>query len=650
MARTAGSTGAILLALVLVPVLTLALIPLNWLKGPIVERVEAATGRTLRIEGDLDIDWGLRPTLRVGRLQFENADWSDVPIMVEAGSLTISIDLPKLFAGHVVIPEISVREPQLLLERGPDRRPNWKLREEKPEEPPSLPDIRRLHIEDARVRYREQATETDVQVQLQSGADTGGGSLRVEGEGTLHGETFVLNARGDSLLALYDAKRPYRLRVDLQARENKFRAEGTLDDPLQLGALDLRLAASGPDPARLNDLLQISLPSLPPYDVQGRLQLQGETWLFTDLIGTVGDSDLQGRFSVRLDGKLPRVSADLQSKRLDLDDLGGLVGAEPAAGPGETVSPEQRQAKGERKAGSRILPDDPIDAQKLQSFNADVRYRAARVDAGKLPIDGLEIDARIQNGELRLTPLRFQIGKGSVDAQTMLNTRKKPLSAEVLFEVRNVDLRRVLAAFEISDESAGTVAGRAKLWMEGDSVGALLASTDGGLYLLMTGGYLDQLLVELAGLDAAESVAAFLGKDKNVPIECGYADLQSKDGVVRIPTLVIDSTDTLFLADGSIDFNDESLNVELRPEPKDWSPVALRGPLHIEGTFKDVELRPGASVLARGAAAVLTAAAAPVAALLPLIETGPAKGESSPLCGTLMQTMRKDTEKEQRQE
>jgi len=264
--------------------------------------------------------------------------------------------------------------------------------------------------------------------------------------------------------------------------------------------------------------------------------------------------------------------------------------------------------------------------------------------------DGLEVDARIQNGELRLTPLWFQIGKGAVDAQLMLNTHKQPLSAEVSMEVRNVDLRRVLAAFEISDESAGTVAGRAKLWMEGDSIGALLASADGGLYLLMTGGYLDQLLVELAGLDAAESVAAFLGNDKKVPIECGYADLQSKDGVVRIPTLVLDSTDTLFLADGSIDLNDESLNVVLRPEPKDWSPVALRGPLHIEGTFKDVVLRPGASVIARGAAAVLTAVAAPLAALLPLIETGPAEGESSPLCGALMQTLRKDTEKEQRQE
>lgn len=648
--RWSNWLGVLTLALILAPGLALTVIPLDWLKDPIAERVEAATGRSLRIVGDIDIDWGLRPTLQVGGLQFGNADWSDVQNMVEVESLVISIDLPELLTGDVVIPVLSVRAPLLLLERGPDGLANWTLRKNVPNEPLSLPDIRRLEILDGRVRYREQMTETDVHVRVQSDAETQGGALYMDGEGTLHGETFVLHVRGDSLLAIHDRQRPYRIGIFLQARDNRFRAEGALDDPLQLGGLDLRLSASGPDPTRLNDLLQIAVPSLPPYALQARVQYLGETWQFSDLSGTVGDSDLSGQFSIHTDGKLPRVSGDLQSKRLDFDDLAGLVGAEPAAGPGETVSPEQRQAKAKRKAGPRVLPTVPINVQKLQTFNADLRYRAARVDAGKLPIDALEINAQLQDGELRLKPLRFEIGRGAIVAQLLLNTRRQPLSADVSIEVRNVDLRRMLAAFEISDDSAGTVAGRAKLWMEGDSTATLLASVDGGLYLLMTGGYLDQLLVELAGLDAAESVAVFLGEGKRVPIECGYADLQSTDGVVRISTLVLDSTDTLFLADGSINMNDESLDVILRPEPKDWSPVSLRGPLHIEGTFKDVVLRPGASVIARGAAAVFGAAVAPLAALLPLIETAPAKGKGSPLCGMLMRSLRKATVMEQNRE
>ena len=644
-------TGATLLALALVLILILVLVPLNLLKEPIEEAVAAATGRTLHIGGDLDIDWGLRPQLRIGSLQFGNADWSEAPVMAEARTIAASIDIPALFTGRLHIPELSLTAPRLLLERNADGLVNWKLREEEPREPTPLPDIGRLRIEDGHVQYRELDGSTDLQVSVESGgADTRAEALHIQGQGTLHDQPFALDARGDSLLALYDSQRPYQLRVELEAEETRIEAEGQIDDPQQLQGVDLDVDLAGPDPARLNRLLAIALPNLPPYQVRGRLQRQGAVWAFRDFHGKVGDSDLRGSVKIDMAGDIPKVFAELHSKALDFDDLGSLVGGEPSTQPGETASTEQQQARAEREADDRLLPDAKLDAQKLQNFNAEVRYRATRVDAGKLPVDELVLDFKLQDGNLALMPLRFRIGKGAIDLEIQTKTREQPMTTQLSAEIRNVDLRHVLAAFEAGDESAGTVAGRAKLWMTGNSIAALLGSADGGLYLLMSGGHLDQLLVELAGLDAAESVAALLGKDKRVPIECAYADLQSKNGLVRIPTLVIDSTDTLFFADGSINLKDETLDVELRPEPKDWSPVSLRGPLHIGGTFMDVELRPGASVLARGAAAVLSAVAAPLAALLPLLETGPAEGEGSPLCGGLMESMQRDTEKEQREQ
>jgi hypothetical protein len=57
--------------------------------------------------------------------------------------------------------------------------------------------------------------------------------------------------------------------------------------------------------------------------------------------------------------------------------------------------------------------------------------------------------------------------------------------------------------------------------------------------------------------------------------------------------------------------------------------ISLRSPLYVKGTFKnpDVGVDKGVLAMKAGGAAVLAAVAAPIAALLPLINMGP--GEDS---------------------
>lgn len=88
--------------------------------------------------------------------------------------------------------------------------------------------------------------------------------------------------------------------------------------------------------------------------------------------------------------------------------------------------------------------------------------------------------------------------------------------------------------------------------------------------------------------------------------------------------LAFDTTDTVLHGEGTVNLRDESLDLRLVPEPKDVSPVSLRGPLRVGGRLKDPAFGPEPAPLAlRGAAAAALYAVAPPAALLALIETGP---------------------------
>src|SRR5690606_11606144 len=56
----------------------------NWCKGPVERAVEARTGRSFEIGGNLDVDLGRTTTIRADALQLGNPGWSRQATMATA--------------------------------------------------------------------------------------------------------------------------------------------------------------------------------------------------------------------------------------------------------------------------------------------------------------------------------------------------------------------------------------------------------------------------------------------------------------------------------------------------------------------------------------------------------------------------------------
>ena len=140
----------------------------------------------------------------------------------------------------------------------------------------------------------------------------------------------------------------------------------------------------------------------------------------------------QGLDGVRLGGERPKVSGDLLSERFDLDDLAGLIGRPPAAGPGETASPRQEKKEEAVKESPYVIPDAKLNAERWQALDLDVHFRGQRVTAGKLPLEAVEFrivmdnrpaadrsaqgdGRRLAGGRLRRGRLHHQAAAGEVD-------------------------------------------------------------------------------------------------------------------------------------------------------------------------------------------------------------------------------------------
>ena len=625
-------------------ILTLAIVVLvllwdwNWFKGPIERQVEQRTGREFDIAGNLDVDLGWVPTIRADRVRFGNAAWSKQPTMASADRVEFKLELKPLFRRNVRIPELRLSQPALNLEMGPDRIGNWTFGAPGTMEP----EFRRVWIDDGTLAFLDATSKTDIKVDVASQAPKGDETappITAKGGGRWQGNRFTVQGRAESPLALGNTDSPYRIDARATAGATRAHARGTLLDPLRLRDFDLKLALSGKNLQDLYPLLGLTLPASPPYSLDGRFtrEITHETkggrvvWHYDGFTGKVGDSDIGGNASVETGGKRPYLRATLTSRRLDFDDLAGFVGAAPQTGGGEATNPELAALAARQGARSRVLPDTPYKLDRLRAMDADVRWKAHRINAPTLPLDDMDAHLTLEDGLLRLDPLNFGVAGGDIRSIIRMDAREATIRTRAQIAARGLNLPELLPDVKLARDAIGKVGGNIAIAGSGNSIARMLATSDGDIAMGMGRGQISNLLMEYAGLDIAEALKFLITKDRKVPVRCAFGDFTVRNGIMTTRALAFDTTDTIIIGDGTISLRDETLDLRLRPRPKDRSIFSLRSPLLVSGTFKDPSFRPDLKrVGLRGAIALTLASIAPPLALLATIELGPGEDSS---CG-----------------
>jgi AsmA protein len=102
--------------------------------------------------------------------------------------------------------------------------------------------------------------------------------------------------------------------------------------------------------------------------------------------------------------------------------------------------------------------------------------------------------------------------------------------------------------------------------------------------------------------------------------------------------LIFDTEVTTIIGTGSIDLGRETLDLTLNQKTKDTSPLALRSPIYVRGSFANplVEVDRG-RVAARALGAIALGMVNPLLTLIPLIDAGPG-GDSD--CAQLVRDAR----------
>lgn len=620
--------------------IALAVFDWNDARGFIARQASKTLNREVAIDGDLKVKLGDPIIIHVEGLRVANTDWSDEKTMAELKVLDAKLRLWPLLRGDYEFPEIRLSAPKLVLEKNKDGEPNWNFgspdaRKEaakdtvKPEDRGDLPIIESLVVEDGRLRYRDPASEIDIDSGISTAVGGNGEEqVKLEGRGNFAGKPFTLLAEGGSLQYLRDDPKPYPLKVQTAVGKTKGKIEGSIAEPVKMEGVDLSVELSGDDLADVFPILGIPTPKTRPYSLAGHLGREGPVWRFDGLKGKVGESDLSGTVAVDLGGERPKITGDLTSKRLAAVDMAGFVGASPE-GKGHYPT----------KGKDRILPATTIPTEKLRTADMDVKFRGERVEAPYFPLDGLNAHIKLENGKLTADPLALGVGGGRIAGATVLDGGQKIPTLRANLEVRQVKLAQLFRETSFAKEMGGTVAGRIQLTGKGATVADILASADGKVGLAVDGGRITSLAIKGLKTNILETLGVVLSGDKPLPFNCMVANLSVENGLVRSDALVLDTPETLVTGEGTINLKNEALNLRVVGRAKEAQIFATHVPVNVRGTLgaPDIGVEAGESV-ARGAAAVaLGVLLTPLASVLPFLDPG---SDEQPHCGQLINNAR----------
>jgi AsmA protein len=239
----------------------------NSYKPRIVAAVQAATARTLALNGPIGLKFSLHPTIEVGDVVLGNPPGFSRPDMARVRAIDVQLDLPSLVHRQIVIQRLVLVDPDLLLERTAKGEVNWRFAPTRTAAPPPAgapqpAEARRLElavsdvqIENGRFAYRDDRTghvaAIDIR-RLQALAPLGE-PMHLTADAAVNGLTFTATADTGSLDALQapPGGTPWPVKLTLAAAGATAHVTGTMARPLEGGGYQLALDGAIPDLAAL---------------------------------------------------------------------------------------------------------------------------------------------------------------------------------------------------------------------------------------------------------------------------------------------------------------------------------------------------------------------------------------------------------------
>lgn len=617
----------------------------NDFKPQITAQVKKATGRELKLSGD--INWSFYPWLglNLGNTSLANAAGFGSEPLVEIDEVDIKVKLLPLLKKSLHAKQILIRGASLNLQKNAQGVDNWSdlaktgtPAEPSPaERPGSKPDleiqINGLKITDAKLRYRDQQAGSDIRINpfnLSTGAIKIGKPIELitdfvftqdgirvaadlsstviadpdNGSYELKNLKLTQTTQGDGLpedgitstqkLSLHANIKTQKLMIDPLsielaglALEGRLNVDQFIDHPNYSG----QFSSNAFNPKELLTSLDIALPETSNKNAFNQASLAFDldgtkTKLnLRALQATLDDSTLSGEFSLT-DFATQAMRFNLNLDQLNVDDY---------------MSPPRTPNTSATDSEIPVTSSDEITLPLalLRKLDIDGTAKIGKLQAQKLQFEDATVTLKAKNGEILIAPLTAKAYDGSAVISASLNAVSATPAYRLKVDLSGVRSEHILETLFGERYLSGAAGFKADITTSANTVSALQENLNGSFKAefsdgTIQGSELSKKINEarnfwrkLAGKPAVTNDSA-----KNTEFSSLKASGNIRNGIVTNQDLTIVAPIFQAKGDGKVDLPGKTINYTLSLAD-DGAAGTTRTflPLQIKGSFDDLSFR-----------------------------------------------------------
>ncbi|MBW2643301.1 MAG: AsmA family protein, partial [Deltaproteobacteria bacterium] len=345
----------------------------------------------------------------------------------------------------------------------------------------------------------------------------------------------------------------------------KTRFMGTVENITAIKGMNLNFDIQGKDLANLKKITGKPMPLSGPFSVSGNaVALSEKSYKISGLKALIQESDVNGSLEINLEGKTPRITADLCSEKLDLRPLLPKKGSK--TGEPEKDSDELPARK------DKVFSDTLLPLEALKQMDAEIELKAKQLLLPLLFLSDTTAHVVLEDGHLTVEPLNLVMGGGTLDGHFDLNVQGKAAQMATALKIDQYELGSMLKKLGINDSLHGNVDIELNLKGRGNSIAELMSGLNGKTMVIMGDGRINQNAVKLLGSDLSSGLLQLFNplkkEEKYTKINCFAGGFDIKNGLAQSTVLAMDTSQVSVVGYGKIDLKTEEIDLSFKPSPK----------------------------------------------------------------------------------
>lgn len=578
-------------------------IDFNEYRSTIADQAKQATGRDLKIAGELKVGLSLTPTVAVDDVSFANADWGSRPDMATIKRFELELELLPLIFGDIKVNRVVLKGADILLETDAKGQNNWTFGEAgaaaQPETAPTggtgkLPTVNKITFEDVTITYKDgvaNKTQTVAFEKFSADMADANSPIALEIVANLNGNPVSATGTIGSLSGIA-ANQPMSIDLKAQGGGATAAAKGTIAEPAKGKGVAIALTAEGQSLADLTPLAGSPLPALGPYSFSGNLSDAKGGYQVAGMQMKMGTSDIAGDASIALSGATPKIVAKLSSSLLDAKDFGIKPAPAADAAPAAT------------KSDGRVFPDDPLPFDLLKTVDAKIDFTGQKVIREPVTFDGLAVALDLAGGKLTIGKIDAGVTGGKLGMSGVVDGGAKQPAVALKLTSRGIEAGTLMQTLgQSAILSGGKMDMDIDVKGQGESVRQIMAGLNGKFGMQMGSGKINNRFARIVLSDLFQLISTGGSADSS-NLNCFVTQFDIAKGVATSKILAMDTNGATIHGSGKINLGSEKLDMKLDPAAKQTNLVQLAIPVNVGGTLASPSVTPDPAGLVKGVGAL----------------------------------------------